>query len=208
MAEPSSGDSPSPPPPKSLFTQCTDIMQMKNGPDYPLRVPSNPGNPFNYSYNVGLGLGLPIGLTLGYFFGGFVLPRVRSLCSAVYLGHCKMSLVVNDGLRMSKGKVASQCAHGSHMAFEYASSPLRPHHRGWGAIWGWRLNGMEKVVLRVPNEAAMAKLDAECKALKLNTVKVYDAGRTEIAANSWTVLVIGPGPCLNVDAVTAHLRLL
>jgi len=26
--------------------------------------------------------------------------------------------------------------------------------------------------------------------------------------NSWTVLVIGPGPCLAVDAVTAHLRLL
>lgn len=35
-----------------------------------------------------------------------------------------------------------------------------------------------------------------------------DAGRTQIAAGSLTVLAIGPAPVKEVDAVTGHLKLL
>ena len=37
---------------------------------------------------------------------------------------------------------------------------------------------------------------------------VHDAGRTQIAAGSQTVLAIGPGPKSVVDTVTGHLSLL
>jgi PTH2 family peptidyl-tRNA hydrolase len=37
---------------------------------------------------------------------------------------------------------------------------------------------------------------------------VHDAGRTQIAAGSQTVLAIGPGPKSVIDQVTGHLSLL
>lgn len=37
---------------------------------------------------------------------------------------------------------------------------------------------------------------------------VQDAGRTQIAAGSQTVLAIGPGPKSAIDKVTGHLSLL
>lgn len=42
----------------------------------------------------------------------------------------------------------------------------------------------------------------------LMTYLVVDAGRTQIAAGSKTVLAIGPAPKSQIDAVTGHLRLL
>ena len=37
---------------------------------------------------------------------------------------------------------------------------------------------------------------------------VCDAGRTQIAAGSQTVLAVGPAPKSVVDAITGHLKLL
>lgn len=42
----------------------------------------------------------------------------------------------------------------------------------------------------------------------LPTYIVHDAGRTQIAAGSQTVLAIGPGPKTTIDRVTGHLSLL
>lgn len=42
----------------------------------------------------------------------------------------------------------------------------------------------------------------------LPTYTVADAGRTQVAAGSKTVLVIGPGTKASVDTLTRHLRLL
>jgi PTH2 family peptidyl-tRNA hydrolase len=37
---------------------------------------------------------------------------------------------------------------------------------------------------------------------------VEDAGRTQIAAGSKTVLAIGPAPVAELDRITSHLKLL
>ena len=51
-------------------------------------------------------------------------------------------------------------------------------------------------------------LAAKASSLGMPTYIVCDAGRTQIAAGSQTVLAIGPAPKSLVDQVTGHLRLL
>ena len=45
------------------------------------------------------------------------------------------------------------------------------------------------------------------KSQKLITSLIFDAGRTQIAAGSMTVLAVGPGPASVIDSVTGHLKL-
>lgn len=51
-------------------------------------------------------------------------------------------------------------------------------------------------------------LQAQAMSLGLCARIIHDAGRTQIAANSATVLGIGPAPRSVVDQVTKHLKLL
>ena len=48
----------------------------------------------------------------------------------------------------------------------------------------------------------------QAEAAGLPTYVVQDAGRTEVAAGSCTVLAIGPGAKDKVDTVTGELKLL
>ena len=68
-----------------------------------LRVPTNPSNPFNDPWNVGILLGSVTGFVCAYFVGSKIVPFMRKVSSAVMLGETKMALVVNTELRMSKG---------------------------------------------------------------------------------------------------------
>ena len=54
----------------------------------------------------------------------------------------------------------------------------------------------------------MLTLQAQAASLGLCAQVVHDAGRTQIAAGSATVLGIGPGPKSVVDQVTGKLKLL
>ncbi len=54
----------------------------------------------------------------------------------------------------------------------------------------------------------MAELEAKAASLGMPTYIVHDAGRTQIAAGSQTVLAIGPAPKSDIDKVTGSLRLL
>jgi PTH2 family peptidyl-tRNA hydrolase len=51
-------------------------------------------------------------------------------------------------------------------------------------------------------------LAAKAQAAGLMTYTVADAGRTQIAAGSHTVLAIGPAPKSEIDVVTGHLSLM
>lgn len=65
-----------------------------------------------------------------------------------------------------------------------------------------------KVALQVKSEDELEMLQAQAISLGLVAEVIADAGRTQIAAGSHTVLGIGPGPASVIDKVTGKLKLL
>lgn len=111
----------------------------------------------------------------------------------------KLVLVVNKGLRMGAGKLAAQCAHGAAAAVEGVTG---------GALARWRQQGQPKIVVQCPGDAELRELERASRAHGLPTHVVRDAGRTQVAAGSRTVLAVGPAARSAVDAVTGRLSLL
>ena len=68
--------------------------------------------------------------------------------------------------------------------------------------------GQAKVVLQAKNEEEIETLQAQALSLGLCAQIIHDAGRTQIASGSATVLGVGPGPKSVVDQVTGGLKLL
>jgi len=71
----------------------------------------------------------------------------------------------------------------------------------------WEEGGQAKVVLKVETERELLELATMARNLGLITSLVCDAGRTQIAPGSKTVLGIGPGPVKIVDRVSGRLKL-
>ena len=68
--------------------------------------------------------------------------------------------------------------------------------------------GQAKVVVQAKNEEELETLQAQALSLGLCGQMIHDAGRTQIASGSATVLGVGPGPKSIVDQVTGKLKLL
>lgn len=106
-----------------------------------------------------------------------------------------------------------------------------------GYVPSWELLGQAKVCLKVPTQDEMFQIHRLARDSGLVTYLVVgecpsfggrngplihcfvamfspspprqeDAGRTQIAAGSRTVLAIGPAPVKEVDHITGHLKLL
>ncbi|KFP74329.1 PREDICTED: peptidyl-tRNA hydrolase 2, mitochondrial [Acanthisitta chloris] len=136
--------------------------------------------------------------------GGMTAPA-KSLGSEVDImgesGEFKMVLVVRNDLKMGKGKVAAQCAHAAVSAYKQVQ------RRNPDLLKQWEYCGQPKVVLKAADEETLVQLLAEAKRLGLTVSLIQDAGRTQIAPGSRTVLGIGPGPADIVDKVSGHLKL-
>lgn len=115
---------------------------------------------------------------------------------------CKMVLVVRSDLGMTKGKIAAQCGHATLACYKtlQKSNPALLAH--------WERIGQAKVALRCDSEEELLLLQATAQSLNLCARTIQDAGRTQIAAGSTTVLGIGPGPVKLVNQVTGKLKLL
>lgn len=72
----------------------------------------------------------------------------------------------------------------------------------------WERLGQAKIAVKCDSEAEMEELQATALSLGICAEVIHDAGRTQIAAGSATVLGIGPAPKSVVNAVTGHLKLL
>ena len=71
----------------------------------------------------------------------------------------------------------------------------------------WERAGQPKIAVQVKSEEELETLQAQAIRLGLCARIIHDAGRTQIAAGSATVLgVLGPKSV--VDQVTGHLKLL
>lgn len=114
----------------------------------------------------------------------------------------KMVLLVRTDLKMGKGKIAAQCCHAAIGAYKLAILNVP------NSIKIWEQSGTTKIALTVPDLETFFNLEKLAKESGLITYSVIDAGRTQIAAGSHTVLAIGPGPASLIDTITGHLKLL
>jgi len=113
----------------------------------------------------------------------------------------KLVLVVRNDLKMGKGKAAAQCSHATLAAYKQAKrkSPA------WLRVW--ECNGQPKVTLKCESEDSLHTMLAQARSLGLVSAVIADAGRTQIAPGSKTVLAVGPAPGSMIDQVTGHLKL-
>ncbi|XP_075496298.1 uncharacterized protein LOC142533425 [Primulina tabacum] len=113
----------------------------------------------------------------------------------------KMVLVVRNDLKMGKGKIAAQCSHATLGLYK------RLLNRAPKSLNRWEMCGQVKVVVKIESEDDMLVLQERAKSLNIPTHITIDAGRTQIAPNSRTVMAV-LGPADLVDDVTGGLKLL
>ena len=121
----------------------------------------------------------------------------------------KMLLCVNMDLKdeagkstkMKPGKVAAQCCHAVLGAYK------RGARKAPAAVKWWSMTGQAKVCVKVPKEEELLELQATLAAAGIVSYLVEDAGRTQVAPGSKTVLAVGPAPVKVLDQFTKHLKL-
>ena len=116
----------------------------------------------------------------------------------------KMVLIIRTDLNMTKGKVAAQCCHATLANYENALEGNSKQVE-WLSIW--KENGQAKITLKTDSEEDLVHLRRRALEIGLIANYIRDAGRTQIAAGSMTVLAIGPAPVHLIDSITGHLKL-
>ena len=114
----------------------------------------------------------------------------------------KMVLVVNTSLGMGKGKIAAQCCHAAVGCYKRATKQCP------GGLRAWERTGCAKIAVKCPTEEEMYEIYQEAQAKDIPLYLVEDAGRTQIAAGSRTVVGLGPAPVSVFEGVTSHLKLM
>ena len=110
----------------------------------------------------------------------------------------KQVIVVNEALRLPRGKLSAQVAHAAVEAFLTAAPDAQR---------GWLQAGMPKVVLQGSSEDELTDLAQRAIAAGLPVALIRDAGRTVVAPGTITCLGIGPSEEERVDRVTGDLAL-
>lgn len=114
----------------------------------------------------------------------------------------KMVIVVRKDLEMGIGKIGAQCGHAAVGAYQTALLTIPE------TVKRWEYTGAAKIVLKIQSEDDLLNIERKAKEKGLNTCLIRDAGRTQIASGSKTVLAVGPAPVNLIDQVTGHLSLL
>lgn len=115
----------------------------------------------------------------------------------------KMVFVANMELKMGIGKLAAQVGHATLSLFLEIQ-----HNKAFEAdLNSWLSNGSMKIVLKGRNAEELIDLFKKAKEAGLPAYIIQDAGRTQIAPGSRTVLGIF-GSNEEVDKITGELKLL
>jgi peptidyl-tRNA hydrolase, PTH2 family len=110
----------------------------------------------------------------------------------------KQVILVRTDLKMSKGKMAAQVAHGSVEAVLKSNKSI---------VSKWREFGQKKVCLKVDCEKDLFKFNQIAKDTKITTALIKDAGHTELKPNTTTVLAIGPDFEDRINKITGELKM-
>ncbi|KAF7339833.1 hypothetical protein MVEN_01899900 [Mycena venus] len=141
-------------------------------------------------------------LSLGYFTASADDSDSESeagdVSALTTLDDCKLVLAVRTDLGMSTGKIAAQCSHATLACYKTLLSKNPTLLRRWART------GYLKSVVRCSDEDELLLLQAQAQSLNLCARSIQDAGRTQIAAGSTTVLGIA-GPSILVEQVTEEL---
>lgn len=167
----------------------------------------------------GLGCGVIIGLlfrrlvfgrTSGSWLGNGALPASETTDNAFAAAvssqdkNLKLILVVRSDLKMGRGKMAAQCCHAALGIYKEANR--QPSMSA--LLRRWEQSGQAKVVVKVEDESSLLRVQEAAEQAGLLTELIADAGRTQIASGSLTVLGVGPAPSSLLEPVTGHLKLL
>jgi peptidyl-tRNA hydrolase, PTH2 family len=118
-------------------------------------------------------------------------------------GPYKMLLIINMELSMGKGKIAAQCGHAAIGCYEKCIK-VCPN-----AIRAWYQSGCAKIALKCNTTNELLELMNQAKTkFRIPYYLVEDAGKTQIAAGSRTVLgLFAPTFYFDHD-FTNHLKLM
>ncbi|XP_042215347.1 peptidyl-tRNA hydrolase 2, mitochondrial-like isoform X2 [Homarus americanus] len=140
----------------------------------------------------GVMLGMGLGLCIGFFARGSLFTETDTTDYNDSGG---------DGQEDSDDDGWDECSHATLKAYKQTQK------RDSRLLRAWEMNGQPKVVLKIEDEASMLDLASLARDAGLTVSLIQDAGRTQIAPGSRTVLGIGPGTVELVDTVTGHLKL-
>jgi PTH2 family peptidyl-tRNA hydrolase len=134
---------------------------------------------------------------------------------------------------MGPGKIAAQCGHATLAAYKKAKKLNQKGLKYWAhhgqakvvvkvtseaEMYGNNC-GLEKLLLvglkpainlsslEFGYNTTRDAIKAAAEASGVLTSEIRDAGRTQVAAGSRTVLALGPAPIASIDAVAGHLKL-
>ena len=110
----------------------------------------------------------------------------------------KQVIVVNEELKLPRGKLAAQVAHASVASLVSSSGEQQ---QAWFDI------GMPKVVLAGDNEQEITDLYQKAVDANLPAHLIRDAGKTVVASGTITCVGIGPASKDDIDKITGHLKL-
>ena len=110
----------------------------------------------------------------------------------------------------STGKIAAQCSHATLACYKslLRAAQHDPLSSAAKILQQWERMGQAKIAVQVKSEDELLELMGKARSLGVTAEVIADAGRTQIASGSRTVLGVGPAPKSLVDMVTGHLKLL
>jgi peptidyl-tRNA hydrolase len=110
----------------------------------------------------------------------------------------KQIIVVNESLKLPRGKLAAQVAHAAVAAFLEASAEAQRL---------WLAEGMPKVVVKSESADELRQLEEAAQRRGIPACLITDAGKTVVPAGTTTCLGLGPALENELDKLTGGLKL-
>ena len=111
-----------------------------------------------------------------------------------------MAFLCRRDLQLSPGKLAVQCAHA---AVESLHRAKKTHSR---MVQRWKEGASRKICLAVDDETELEYFLGLVQEASLPFALIRDAGLTEVAPGTVTVLGIGPAPRHTMDSLLRELN--
>ena len=114
----------------------------------------------------------------------------------------KQVIAVRTDLKMSKGKIAVQTAHGSVSAYVKTKS----RYPDWAD--NWLSEGQRKITVKISSEKEIHTLAEAARKANIPYAVINDAGLTQLPPGTTTVIGIGPSREELINKISEDLTLL